>query len=367
MKARNLGYEADVFATMLHLSGARAFDWAKQYDALACGEIFRFWMADGACWLAFPLGPASSAQQLEFLSVAHRYIWRISPDGKWDCLRANQAIVPLEALYAGFASMGGLLMGQRIPGAPAVHAANGHDWPLDCHTCLVTALAVCLRDINKIWLQNLGVATMTPGKWGQINDCLLLRTIATAETVFPRFFARLDHDILSCLLSHCEAPGHAAYAELWDLADRMNIAREELLATVADITDEVACATNRNVGSVPEILAGWTDTIADHAPLVLGLGYLACRPTAQDIASLPPAVLQEIGRIRFGRGPGRCFALLIRHVEAAHNYMLVELQKPSGKAGGIPKLLRYSMLDHPPAANTDVFLLAQLLRRLAER
>lgn len=367
MKARNLGYEADVFATMLHLSGARAFYWAKQYDALACGEIFRFWMADGACWLAFPLGPASSAQQLEFLSVAHRYIWRISPDGKWDCLRANQAIVPLEALYAGFASMGGLLMGQRIPGAPAVLAANGHDWPLDCHTCLVTALAVCLRDINKIWLQNLGVATMTPGKWGQINDCLLLRTIATAETVFPRFFARLDHDILSCLLSHCEAPGHAAYAELWDLADRMNIAREELLATVADITDEVACATNRNVGSVPEILAGWTDTIADHAPLVLGLGYLACRPTAQDIASLPPAVLQEIGRIRFGRGPGRCFALLIRHVEAAHNYMLVELQKSSGKAGGIPKLLRYSMLDHPPAANTDVFLLAQLLRRLAER
>jgi hypothetical protein len=39
MKARNLGYEADVFATLLHLSGARAVDWARQYDALACGHF----------------------------------------------------------------------------------------------------------------------------------------------------------------------------------------------------------------------------------------------------------------------------------------------------------------------------------------
>ena len=184
MKARDSGYEADVFATMLHLSGARAADWARQYDALACGEIFRFWLADGACWLAFPLSSASSAQQLEFLSVVHRHVWRISPEGQWDCLRANQPILPLDALYAGFADMEGLLMGQSIPTPPAVLAAQSHDWPLGCHICLVTAIAFCLADISKAWLQRLGVASMTPAKWTQISDSLLLRTIDSAR---PRF------------------------------------------------------------------------------------------------------------------------------------------------------------------------------------
>ena len=366
MKARNLGYEADVFATLLHLSGARAVDWARQYDALACAEIFRFWMADGACWLAFPLAAASSGQQLEFLSVAHRYVWRISPEGKWDCLRANQPILPLDTLYAGCAAMEGLLIGQSTYTPSAVLAAQRHDWPLDCQICLVTAIAYCLADISKTWLQHLGVTSMTSSKWAQISDCLLLRAIAAAESVFPRFFSQLDHEILACLLSHADAPGRTDYVDIWKLANRMTVTRDELLATVADIADEMVLVANRKVGSMPEILTGWTDTIVDHAPLALGLGYLACRPDAQDIASLQPAALREIGRLRFGQEPGRRFVLLIRHAETARNCMLVELQKTRGKAGGgIPKLLRHIRLEGAPIAVIDAFLLVQLLSRLA--
>ena len=99
----------------------------------------------------------------------------------------------------------------------------------------------------------------------------------------------LDHEILACLLSHADAPGRTDYVDIWKLANRMTVTRDELLATVADIADEMVLVANRKVGSMPEILTGWTDTIVDHAPLALGLGYLACRPDAQDIASLQPA------------------------------------------------------------------------------
>jgi hypothetical protein len=161
--------------------------------------------------LAFPLAAASSGQQLEFLSVAHRYVWRISPEGKWDCLRANQPILPLDTLYAGCAAMEGLLIGQSTYTPLAVLAAQSHDWPLDCQICLVTAIAYCLADISKTWLQHLGVTSMTSSKWAQISDCLLLRAIAAAESVFPRFFSQLDHEILACLLSHADAPGRTDY------------------------------------------------------------------------------------------------------------------------------------------------------------